>query len=266
MSTRYSDAELKALRDGIAAGDSIAKIGRAIGRDRHALHARAVRDGLIERVRRYLTPEESALIIERYPHVRTLDLARELGMTDRMVYAHAGRMGLTKAPEFLASPLNGRIKRGERRSPATQFKPGNAAWNKGKPFNPGGRCQETRFKKGTRPHTWRPIGTERINSDGYLDRKVTDTGYPPRDWQPVHRLVWIEHHGEIPRGCVVVFKPGCRSAVREEITIDKLECVTRVELLSRNTIHNYPEDVVSTIRLRAQVVRLLNRKQRGAAP
>lgn len=198
MSTRYSDAELKALRDGIAAGDSIAKIGRAIGRDRHALHARAVRDGLIERVRRYLTPEESAL--------------------------------------------------------------------KGKPFNPGGRCRETQFKKGTRPHTWQSIGTERINSDGYLDRKVTDTGYPPRDWQPVHRLVWIEHHGEIPRGLVVVFKPGCRSAVREEITIDKLECITRVELLSRNTIHNYPEDVVSTIRLRAQVVRLLNRKQRGAAP
>ncbi len=59
--------------------------------------------------------------------------------------------------------------------------------------------KETMFKKGQVGTRFMPIGSERINADGYLDRKVSATGYPPRDWVAVHRLLWIEHHGPIPK-------------------------------------------------------------------
>lgn len=63
----------------------------------------------------------------------------------------------------------------------------------------------TSFKKGNRPHNWKPVGSERW-SGGYLQRKLTDTGYPPRDWVCVHHIVWREHHGEIPKGHKVLFR------------------------------------------------------------
>lgn len=125
-------------------------------------------------------------------------------------------------------------------------------WNKGmKGLQTGGR--ETQFKPGSRPHTWKPIGSERT-VDGYLQRKVTDTGYPPRDWQPVHVLLWVEHRGPVPAGHAVRFKDGDRT----HIAIDNLELISRAQLMRRNTLHNLPPELVETIRARSALVRRIN--------
>ena len=65
---------------------------------------------------------------------------------------------------------------------------------------------ETQFKPDTRPHTWKPIGSTRLSREGYLQRKISDTGYPPKDWVGVHILMWQEAHGPLPKGFAVSFR------------------------------------------------------------
>ena len=85
-----------------------------------------------------------------------------------------------------------------------QFKKGMVPHNKGKPFPSKGRAPETQFKPGHMPHNYRPVGSERINRDGYVEVKVAD----PKTWKTKHRIVWEAHHGEIPKGSIIVFRDG----------------------------------------------------------
>jgi len=212
--------------------------------------------------RRPWSPSEVELLRQLYPHKRTVEIAAQLGRTVETVFAKAHKLGLEKTAAYLASDAANRIRPGERRGTATEFKPGQESWNKGRSFVAGGRSAETRFKPGNRPHTWRPIGSLRVRADGYLERKMTDTGYTPRDWVAVHRLVWEAAHGPIPEGYVVGFKGGRKIIVEEEITLDKLELVHRTELMRRNTIHNLPKPLFDTIRTKAVLSRIINRREK----
>lgn len=178
-----------------------------------------------------------------YPDTPTQDLVAEFKQSVEKIHSAAARYSIRKSEEFLASPhcrrLDGRI------GCKTRFKPGHVPANKGiKGWDAGGRSHETRFKKGQRGNKFVPIGSERLTPDGYLQRKVSATGYPPRDWQAVHVLLWVEHNGPIPEGSVVVFKDGDR----KNIVIENLEMITRGELALRNTIHRYPREVKCAIR------------------
>jgi hypothetical protein len=114
---------------------------------------------------------------------------------------------------------------------------------------------ETQFRRGDKPHTWRPIGTERLTKEGYLQRKMADTGSTVDDYVEVHRLLWEEHHGPIPAGHTVVF----RDKDRTNIAIDNLELISRRELMLRNTVHRLPKELADLIQLRGA----LNRKLRS---
>jgi hypothetical protein len=92
---------------------------------------------------------------------------------------------------------------------------------------------ETQFRKGSRPHTWQPIGATRITDDGYLQRKVTDTGYTPRDWVGEHVLLWTAAHGAPPPGHAVIFRDGDK----RHVSLENLELVSRADLMRRNSIH-----------------------------
>lgn len=62
----------------------------------------------------------------------------------------------------------------------------------------------TEFKKGHMPHNYKPVGTERISKDGYLEIKVED----PKKWKGKHILIWESAHGSIPKNHVVIFADG----------------------------------------------------------
>lgn len=84
-----------------------------------------------------------------------------------------------------------------------RFAPGHTPHNKGLPFSPKG-SEKGRFKKGQRTgaaaRNWKPVGTERINYDGYLERKIHE-GMPLQSrWRMVHLLRWEELHGPLPAG------------------------------------------------------------------
>ena len=106
------------------------------------------------------------------------------------------------------------------------FKPGQKAWNKGIPFRSGGRSHEAWFKKGQRSINWRPVGSERLNVDGYLEVKVSE----PNHWDLKHRVVYREHFGDIPEGHAVVFNNRDRTDCR----LENLLLVSRAQLAVLN--------------------------------
>ena len=183
------------------------------------------------------------------------EIGKRMARTRSAIRGRANTLGLKRSPE---------ISDALRRS--TAFKKGHQTWNKGKSFNPGGRSVETRFKKLKHPsqaRNYKPIGSLRISSKGdYLERKVTDDHpVPARRWVPVHRLVWEEANGPLPEGHIVRFKKGMRANVLEEITIDRLECITRRENMQRNTVHNYPQPIPQLVQLKGALQRQINRRQ-----
>jgi len=122
--------------------------------------------------------------------------------------------------------------------------------------------RETQFKKGVRQgvavRLYKPIGTERISKDGYLERKVNDNLPLQARWRSVHLLVWEAANGPLPKGHAIAFKNGDKRDIR----LDNLECITRAQLMLRNTIHNLPTPLAQTIQVLGALRRKINRKAR----
>lgn len=108
-----------------------------------------------------------------------------------------------------------------------RFKPGHIPPNKGK--KGVGGWEPTQFKKGNRPANWMPIGTERLNPDGYLDIKVRD-GQLQNNWRQKHILVWEKANGPLPKGHAIIFGDGDRM----NTNLENLILVTRRQLLEMN--------------------------------
>lgn len=251
-------------------------LGPAIGATPAAVRQRAAQLGLKKApgfssemsrkatlARSRFTPEIAEIIELLYPDALTDDIADLVGLSKHQVHAYAHRQGWKKTTEFVRATARARTGPDH---PLIKFRfpKGSVPPNKGvKGWQSGGRSIETQFKKGQRPSTWKPIGSHRINADGYLDRKVSDTGYPPRDWVPVHRLLWIEANGPVPVGHLLRFKPGMKTAVPELLTLDRIECISRREHVLRNSWHtNFPPELKQLVSARSSLTRIINRRQR----
>lgn len=215
------------------------------------------------------TAEDDATLRQIYPGTKTADVAALMCIGLGAVYRRASRLGLKKSDAFKASDLLARVKRGKQNPAirAVQIKPGDVPWNKGIKGSTGlhPNCKKTQFKKGglagAAQHNYVPIGSLRITKDGALNRKVTDdpSVYPARRWVSVARLVWQAKHGDIPAGHIVVFKHGKATNSEHEITADRLECITRVENLRRNSIHSKTPELAALYQLKGAISRQVNR-------
>ena len=83
-----------------------------------------------------------------------------------------------------------------------RFPAGQPSWNAGKKGFMGANV--TSFKKGQMPHNHKPVGHERITVDGFIEVKVAE----PNVFKGKHRIVYEQHHGEIPKGHVIKFIDG----------------------------------------------------------
>ena len=125
-----------------------------------------------------------------------------------------------------------------------RFEKGNVPSPNARPKGPS----KTSFKKGHRPHTWTPVGHERIdNKDGYVHVKTAE----PNVFRLKHCVIWEEHNGNIPEGHVVTFVDGNKL----NLDINNLELITRHELLIRNGLQlsACPEPVRESVKLLARV-------------
>ena len=213
----------------------------------------------INRPRWLPTREQLEILRREFPTTKTADLAERFGCAPHQVHKRARSMGLSKDEAYLAS-AGGRLD--GVRGMGTRFQKGHVPWSKGRKLP--GNAVATTFKPGQRPHNWVPVGAYRVGS-GYLQRKMTDTGYSPRDWVMVHRLVWEAAHGPVPAGHAVTFKPGRRTTELAAITLDALELLTKREVMLRNSITNLPPQLAELSRLRGRITREINERTKDAA-
>jgi hypothetical protein len=114
-----------------------------------------------------------------------------------------------------------------------RFRPGQISPNKGKKgYCPAG-SEKGWFKPGHRPCNYKPVGTERINTDGYVEVRIRNpTGKPEKNWKAKHRIIWEKANGKIPRGHVIIFADGNKL----NMALDNLLLISRKELAVMNRL------------------------------
>ncbi len=220
------------------------------------------------------TPADIALLRLHYPDQTAQLVADLLGRKTSTVHQAAARFGVKKSAAFYASDKSSRVQRGkiDERMKAGRFKAGHVTWNTGLKgwFAPG--SERTRFQKGqmhgAAQHNWLPVGSYRITTaDQCLQQKTSERPGPScYRWTPVARLVWEAAHGPIANGMLIVFKPGCKTVVLAEITLDKLDCITRAENAKRNHPRSYSPEIARLCQLKGAITRQVNRINRESEP
>jgi hypothetical protein len=136
-----------------------------------------------------------------------------------------------------------------------QFEKGFIPFNKGKKGIGG--WEPTQFKKGNKPHNYKPIGTERVNGDGYIDVKVAD----PNKWKGKYVFVWEKENGNLPKGHAVIFGDGDR----RNFSVNNLILVSRKQLmvLNRNKLIQRDADLTrSSVTLADIYLKISARRKR----
>lgn len=222
--------------------------------------------------RRRWSVADAYFLRQAYPTENTAAIAQRLNRSVSQVHQKARSLGVLKSRAVIAAQSRAIFEQPGHGGQRTQIKPGNVPWNKGLRGSTGNHanCRGNWFLPGTLnghalAHAM-PLGSYRVNGEGYLERKVTtQSGAPNLRWQPVHRLVWAAANGPVPAGHIVMFKPGCKTNTLEQITPDKLDCITRQQLMQRNSVHaHYPPEVARLVQLRSALNRSINRKAKEA--
>ncbi|HDR7000668.1 TPA: HNH endonuclease [Bacillus cereus] len=112
------------------------------------------------------------------------------------------------------------------------FEKGHVPFNKGKKGLTRGGV-ETQFKKGQQATNYKPVGSERIDRDGYVLIKVSDDGPWHKRWRPKHKVLWEKTHGLIPKEHCLIFL----DSNKQNIVLDNLQLITRAQLARMNQNH-----------------------------
>lgn len=203
--------------------------------------------------RKRLTTEEVKELCELYPNNYAQDLAKKFGCCVKVVYNTASYHGVKKSKEWMAMELSKQAERLRKDGQAHRYKKGSVPKNKGKKMDSElyAKCAPTMFGKGHLPHNTQPIGSERLCKDGYVQVK-----YALHKWRAKHILIWEEKHGPLKPGEMVKFKDGNR----QNIVYENLYLTTRRKNMDSNTIHRYPTELKSTIRLVGKLKRTISKK------
>lgn len=124
-----------------------------------------------------------------------------------------------------------RFKKGERRSPATEFKKGMTPWNKGKRGYMG--ANSTSFKKGHLGPATLPEGTvSRVVNKGKPEYTINIDWHGKRKSHNSYKWwLWESfHEQDRPEGHVLAVINGDP----DDIRLENLELITRAENLRRN--------------------------------
>lgn len=96
------------------------------------------------------------------------------------------------------------------------------------------KCKATMFKKGQAPQNHKPVGSERIDREGYVLVKVAE----PNKWRPKHRVLWEKVNGPIPEKHRLIFADGNR----QNIALDNLILVSYAQSFIMNQKNLFKND------------------------
>lgn len=185
--------------------------------------------------RRLFTKKEQDFIKKNYLTMPTKTLAAKIKASGSMLRRYLERNNLI-IPTELA----------QKRQRESGFKKGNIPFNKGlkqtdyMSADAIERSSKTRIKPGNRPHN--------TNLEGYgaivlrLDNRGVEFFFTKtrEGWQPLHRVIWEKEYGKIKEGELIVFKDKNYKNVK----IENLEKICRVENMYRNSLHDYPREII----------------------
>jgi hypothetical protein len=214
--------------------------------------------------KRCWTKADDAQLRRLYPDLPTTTVARRLRRTVPATYGRAGLLGLAKSAAYQASPEACRLRRGDEIGKAFRFPPGHVPANKGlrRPGYARGRMRETQFKPGVSSWRTMPVGSTRL-IEGYLYRKVSAVPHVPYsvNWKAEHWLIWTAARGPVPAGSALAFKNGDKTDVR----LENIVCLTRRQLMARNSVHTLPEPLARAVQLVGALTRQIRRRTRVEA-
>lgn len=189
----------------------------------------------------------------------TVDICKVLNRSYGSVCSKSSIMGLKKSDEFMAMELKKQADRLKVVGAKFRYSKGREPDNKGKPMSKElyDKCKATMFKKGQLPHNSYNDFTEVLRKDNsgkqYLMIKLPNE----RKLKPKHILIWEKQNGKVAKGFNIVFKDGNQL----NCIIENLECISNIELMKRNTIHRFPAELKSTIKLINKLKKTINEKQ-----
>ncbi len=170
------------------------------------------------------TTEQKEWLRRHYPEMSRKELLAEFNRVFNETRKFTAMVGCLKNHK-ITSGRSGR------------FEPGHVPWTKGKKGVTGPNSGS--FKPGHLPHNHKPLWSERVNRDGYIEISVPEknpyTGSPTR-YKPKHVWIWEQAHGPRPKGHVVIFLDGDN----RNFSLDNLGLVSQSVLLHLNQ-HNYKE-------------------------
>lgn len=126
----------------------------------------------------------------------------------------------------------------------TRFKNGHKPWNNG--TRGAGICKPNAgsFKKGDLPVNTLYDGAQTIRIDTATKRPYWWIRHSVGKWEHLHRHLWRQERGEIPKDMMVVFKDGNTL----NCTIDNLQLLSKAENARRNSGSiNLPDGYVAAL-------------------
>lgn len=201
-----------------------------------------------------------------YPNTNNKELIIIFNCSIGSLYNTANSLKINKAKDFLLKQNQELVKKLSEFGKVHRYKKGSIPANKGKKqskyMTPEQieKTMKTRFKKGNNPTNFKPVGSKRINVDGYIEIKIKD----PNKWELKHRVVWKKQNGKIPKGYNIQFKDGNR----QNCSIDNLYIISRAEQMkNENSFHaRYPEAIKKVIRAKASLTKEINKHQATQLP
>lgn len=200
---------------------------------------------------------ENEYLKNNYPHISTAEIAKYLNRSLCSCYTHAEVLGLKKTQEFLKSDLGGRFTKMRAMGYNFRFKKGITPHNKGKKqtdyMKPEAieKTKKTRFKKGNiPPNTKFDNAISLRECDGY---KVPFIRISKAKWIPLKIKILIDNFGEIPKGHVIRVK----DLNQFNLVPENLECISMKENMSKNSIVNYPTELIRTIKLKNDLLKTI---------
>jgi len=203
------------------------------------------------------TQDEINYLIEHYPHEKTIDIANALNKSIHSIYHKSFSLKLTKSDEFLKSTQSGRLTKLTASGVTYRFPKGHVPANKGKKMDPENyeRVKHTFFKKGHISANTSHNGCITVRNNKKRGTKYLYIRLDKGKWVELHRYLWEKKNGKIPKGYNVIFKDNDHSNFSE----DNFQLITDAELLSRNSIHNYPQELKDLIHTKAVLTRQINK-------
>ena len=231
------------------------KVAEMLGVTAMAVKTQARKLGLCKR--RVWTDDEIKYVKDNYANTPTQQIAAHINRTITAVFGLVSRLGLEKSEAFRNSPLSGRLRPGSNIGGNTRFKKGIVPVTKGKKQHEYmsaeaiERTKATRFKKGNQPHNIKRDQEIVIRTNYKRNIKSVWVRIEKGKWRELHRVLWEQTMGPIPKGINIQFKD--RNPLNTHPS--NLYMIDRHNQMRQNTIHRYTPEVKELIRLVSKLKR-----------